>query len=74
MRYTEFIFTQLFYTIILVAEDIEYDLIFANILDEYDRYDKSPFNVDTKGEYQCIVEYLEHYEEKITNKLKQIKT
>ena len=59
MTYSEFLFTQLFYSVFKTRADVEYDLIYPIILSEYEAYDHSEYNTDTKGEYQCMVDYLQ---------------
>ena len=38
---------------------MEYDLQYERIAQRYLGFTQSRFNVDTKGEYECIIEYLE---------------
>ena len=55
-------FSQLFMNYIEIHEteyqELEYDSVFPEILKHQQLFLKSPFNVDTKSEYDCIVDYL----------------
>lgn len=58
--YSFYLFAEL---IKLYDEDIvnmEYDLQFHYILELYDEYEQSKYNVDTKGEYECILNFLDN--------------
>ncbi len=56
MTYSEFLFSQLFMD--HITHRNEYDLIFSEILRHYELFLISDENVDTKSEYDCIVDYL----------------
>lgn len=56
MKYSHFLFSQLFYAI--HPNEVGYDLIFPVIMNLYDEYETSVYNVDTKGEYECMVEFF----------------
>ena len=62
MEYTDFLFSQLFMNHIENNEteykDIEYDLIFTEVIKHQGLFLKSKYNSDTKSEYDCIVDYL----------------
>lgn len=74
MNYEEFLFSQLFMSYIENRQDIdlEYDLIFHEVLKHRELFLKSSFNVDTLSEYDCILNYLhsEYFNDEI-NKLKE---
>ena len=63
MTYSEFIFSQLFMdhiqNNITQYNEVEYDLIFSEILRHYELFLISDENIDTQSEYDCIVDYLE---------------
>jgi hypothetical protein len=62
MNYEDFLFSQLFMNHIENNEteyqDLEYDLIFPEVLNHQKIFLKSNFNVDVRSEYDCIVDYL----------------
>ena len=63
MNYEDFLFSQLFMNYIENNEteyqELEYDLIFPEVLKHQKLFLKSNFNVDVRSEYDCIVNYLE---------------
>lgn len=62
MNYSEFLFSQLFMHHVENNEteyqDLEYDLIFPEMLKHHALFLESHFNVRFKSEYECIVDYL----------------
>jgi hypothetical protein len=46
----------------VLDKDSEYDLLWETASGMYKEFEKSEFNVDTKGEYDCIVDYLNSIE------------
>jgi hypothetical protein len=62
MNYEDFLFSQLFMNHIENNEteyqELEYDLIFPEVLNHQELFLKSNFNVDVRSEYDCIVDYL----------------
>lgn len=62
MRYEEFLFSQLFMSHVENNEteyqDLEYDLMFPEVLKHRAIFLESHFNVESKSEYDCIVDYL----------------
>jgi hypothetical protein len=62
MNYQDFLFSQLFMRHIennsTQYQDLEYDLIYPEVLRHKELYINSNFNTDTKGEYECIINYL----------------
>jgi len=62
MNYEDFLFSQLFMNHIENNEteyqELEYDLIFPEVLNHQDLFLKSNFNVDVRSEYDCIIDYL----------------
>jgi hypothetical protein len=62
MTYEDFLFSQLFMNHIENNEteyqELEYDLIFPEVLKHQKLFLKSNFNVDVRSEYDCIVDYL----------------
>ena len=62
MRYEEFLFAQLFMFYVENNEteyqELEYDLIFPEVLKHRALFLESHFNVRFKSEYDCIIDYL----------------
>jgi hypothetical protein len=62
MNYQDFLFSQLFMRHIennsTQYQDLEYDLIYPEVIKHKELYINSNFNVYTKGEYECIINYL----------------
>jgi hypothetical protein len=62
MNYNDFLFSQLFMNHIENNEtqyqELEYDLIFPEVLKHKKLFLKSNYNVDVRSEYDCIVDYL----------------
>ena len=58
MNYNEFLFSCLLKDYDNEFKQMEYDLQFEEAPLRYADFEKSSFNVDTKGEYECILDYL----------------
>ena len=62
MNYEDFLFSQLFMNHIENNEteyqELEYDLIFPEVLNHQNLFLKSNYNVEVRSEYDCIVDYL----------------
>ena len=62
MNYSQFLFSQLFINFCehedTKVNELEYDLVYPVILEHLDLFLKSKFNIDTKSEYDCILDYL----------------
>ena len=62
MNYQDFLFSQLFINYIennkTKYQELEYDLIYPEVLKHKELYINSNFNTDTKGEHECIINYL----------------
>ena len=62
MTYSEFLFSQLFMEYVTHEETIydeyEYDLIYGEVVKHFQAFMSSKFNVNTIGEYDCIINYL----------------
>ena len=58
MNYSEYLFSCLLKIYDKEFEQMEYDLQFEEAPLRYADFEKSSFNVDTKGEYECILDYL----------------
>ena len=62
MKYPEFLFSQLFMHHVENNEteyqELEYDLMFPEVLKHNALFLESHFNVPFKSEYDCIVDYL----------------
>lgn len=59
MKYNEYLFSCLLKIYDKEFAELEYDLQFEKIAQRYLGFTQSSFNVDTKGEYECMIEYLE---------------
>jgi hypothetical protein len=62
MTYEDFLFSQLFMNHVENNEtqyqELEYDLIFPEVLKHQNLFLKSNYNLDVCSEYDCIVNYL----------------
>jgi hypothetical protein len=62
MNYQDFLFSQLFMNHVENYEtqyqELEYDLIFPEVLKHQNIFLKSNYNVDVRSEYDCMVDYL----------------
>ena len=62
MTYENFLFSQLFMNHIennnTEYQELEYDLIFFEVLKHKELFLKSSFNLDIRSEYDCIIDYL----------------
>jgi hypothetical protein len=62
MKYSDFLFSQLFMNHLEDNEtqykELEYDLIFSDMERHNDLFSKSFLNEDVKSEYDCITDYL----------------
>tara|TARA_R110001606_G_C15086558_1_gene617922 strand:- start:22 stop:222 length:201 start_codon:yes stop_codon:yes gene_type:complete len=64
MTYKKFLFSQLFMNYIesnsTKYQELEYDLIYSEVLNHEDLFRKSNYNVDVESEYDCIVNYIKN--------------
>ena len=60
MNYQVYLFSCLLKKYDKEFEEMEYDLQFEEAPFRYADFEKSSFNVSEKGEYDCMVEYLEN--------------
>ena len=58
MNYNEYLFSCLLKIYDKEFEQMEYDVQYFIIAQRYLTFTESSFNVETKGEYECIVDYL----------------
>ena len=58
MNYNEYLFSCLLKDYDNEFNQMEYDLQFEESPLRYADFEKSSFNVNTKGEYECILDYL----------------
>ena len=58
ISYSEYLFSNLLKLYDKEFEEMEYDLQFESIRGLYGEFEKSKSNKDTKGEYDCIIDYL----------------
>ena len=56
--YDFFLFTQLAYAYGKIDSELEYDLVFGDIIKLYEDFLKSNSNQDTKGLYECYEHYF----------------
>jgi hypothetical protein len=54
--YSFFLFSNLYN--VVIPNEIEYDLLYEVVCDEYGKYCDSKYNDPNNPEYECIVEYL----------------
>ncbi len=63
MNYENFLFSQLFMIHVENNEtrykELEYDLIYPEVIAHQEFFLKSKHNIDTESEYDCIINYLE---------------
>jgi len=58
MNYNEYLFSCLLKIYDKEFAELEYDLQYEKLAQRYLGFTQSRFNVDTKGEYECIIDYL----------------
>lgn len=58
-NYSFFLFSQLVLLKGFVNTTTEYDVMYDSLYHLYEEFLESPYNVDTKSEYNCIVEFIE---------------
>jgi len=59
MGYSFFLFAKLHDAVFGVSEE-PYDLQYEELYVSYNRYKVSPYNDPNIGEYECMVNYLQH--------------
>ena len=63
MNYENFLFSQLFMSHVENNEtryqELEYDDMYPEVIAHQEYFLKSKHNIDTKSEYDCIINYLE---------------
>jgi hypothetical protein len=59
MDYDMYLFSNLIKLFNSEFEELPYDEQWDTLPSLYEEYDKSKFNVDTKGAYECMINYLE---------------
>lgn len=59
MNYDVYLFSNLIKFYDTEFEELPYDEQWDTLPSLYEEYDNSKFNVDTKGAYQCMIEFLE---------------
>ena len=59
MNYSEYLFSCLLKIYDKNFAELEYDLQYEKLAQRYLGFTQSKFDVDTKGEYECMIEYLE---------------
>jgi hypothetical protein len=58
MNYSQYLFSCLVKLFDEEFEQMPYDVQFDATIDEYEIFENSKFNDGNKGEYECIVDYL----------------
>ena len=59
MDYSMYLFSNLIKYYDAEFEELPYDEQWDSLPTLYEGYDNSKFNVDTKGEYECMIDYLQ---------------
>ena len=74
MNYNQYLFSCLLKIYSLEFEQLEYDLQYEKVFELYKEFEDSKFNIYTKGEYDCIEDYLKdkYYDLYTNRKLKLI--
>ena len=57
--YSFYLFVQL--RCVVLPSKLEYDLQFNADLELYQAYEKSAFSKQNKGEYDCMIDFFDHY-------------
>jgi hypothetical protein len=60
MNYNEYLFSQLLALFDFDYAEMPYDYQYAEALSRYEEFNKSEFNTDKFGLYECIVNYLKN--------------
>lgn len=63
MNYSFYLFTKLFNTVINI--EYEYDLMFNDLSEWFNKYESSIYNDENKTEYECILDFLNNNKEQI---------
>ena len=58
MDYSMYLFSNLIKYYDTEFEQLPYDEQYDSLPTLYEGYDNSKFNVDTKGEYECMIDFL----------------
>lgn len=58
MKYNQYLFGEILKSKNKMINEVEYDLQFSLILQEYEKFSSSSFNNDNKGLSECIMDYL----------------
>ena len=72
MSYSFYLFSKLFdafYGNNRFIKDCPYDYLYEEVLGMYENYVKSEYNDEFKGEYECIVNYLNDHQPTIKAEL-----
>lgn len=62
--YSIFLMIELARCVGIIDKELEYDLTWEHGCGLHTDFEASKFNVDTKGEYECMLEFLKNYKEK----------
>lgn len=60
MNYNEYLFSCLLKIYDKKFKELEYDLQYEDIGKLYLQFAESKFNINTKSEYECIIDYLKN--------------
>ncbi len=64
MNYSFYLFSKLFDAFYEI--ECPYDYLFGEVLRMYEDYEGSKYNDPNKGEYECMVKYLEEHQPMIS--------
>ena len=52
---------------LIIPSKLEYDLLYSEDMALFEEYNDSIFSINMKGEYECIVDFLNYVKENKTN-------
>lgn len=55
-EYSFYLFTKL--RVIIIPSNEPYDILYLEDISLFKEYENSKFNIDSKGEYECMIDYL----------------
>ena len=64
LDYSLFLFTKL-WEAVMGRSDEPYDVLFEKISKVFSEYLSSPYNSNNRGEYECMMEFLDDYKESL---------
>ena len=51
----------------IIPSELEYDLLYSEDMALFEEYNDSIFSINMKGEYECIVDFLNYVKENKTD-------